>query len=1523
MHDSELIIRAKQERQVYELLPVHALDGDFPLVFIDAYAHWLDIETGFVEWRPLDNAWTPSTQNWQMRSGSQGGNILQCGSLSLVDLHTPTATAVSTILSPLESLIHIHMTTNCKTGELEVHLPRLKLDFLLREGSLQLESKQFRGMAVDANQSFGAMTGLVNKLVLRGMKNPSRSVIIPHGNVILRRDGHQLGVDIDMSTRHRSYHLYHIDVQLGRLVDNGSLPSKLFKCYLHAVTAHCLADELTGRTGTEEALSILDSPSVRSFFSLDDVEIDLLVLLARLTPRRQYYPRNLRVMQQIEWGILSPLSQHNSFHSSVRSILEQATTFSLFHDNPVKLPEAGLSVDQYLLGKATIRDSAYRVHGYGAEAHTTDHDVDYVARDLVSNSKREAQVHQIAKMVDDWSTDLKGCSHLLHEIESWGSPLRGCSTKDDLPLGYDLIWLDSPEKILPPRWCTIQNSLTHSVAEKDKYRIMLFLSTLTYSQHAQKELIQTLLAFATIPGLRATRLPDFDSFDLSQGYQPTKTKLVELTNKKSRLFYLCPESDLPQLLHETGAVADDRRRDEHRTALKGFVDQFVEAIISQWPEANICNPIGSDFDTYISVDAATEDAQGLFQSWIRNSRFSEAIGLVQDILDGLSAGDQKLQQFFYSRPHYKYQKKQNYVGFEDVVRRSTPNLAPAPLEDFDSWVSRPDRGWASRDRLKPLLMRLLSNCSGKHEEQYAIDLSESSKSLHSNEELRLARSFKALKPLLEEHQMLCKDYVNDVYHTICRCLRSEKSITRRLACRANLWPRLSPISLLAHLADGKRAALPADWKTCLIEYGAAISKLQRAERLLGCIGSDPEMLSELSNPGHQGWDPIDFPDWLLLEIENNILIRRVQAQIALEMISPSSGANSVLQLNMGEGKSSVIVPIVAAALADGKKLVRIVVLKPLSLQMFHVLLKTLGGMLGRRIFHMPFSRSVRLDTRKAQQIRNLCKECMCTGGVLLVQPEHLLSFELMGVERILSGESELGNILTETQHWLEENSRDLLDESDEILSVRFELIYTMGMQCDIEFGLNRWNIIEHALELVSRFASSILEMFPQGLELDPSPPGSFPRMRILQPSAACKLLEMVAKEMCEAGLPGVPVWNLPHHTRAVLYRFLTDINVDKTDTKPLEDDVLAIESMRRSLLLLRGLIAGGVLGFALQQKRWRVNYGLDRSRTMLAVPYRAKDNPATRAEFSHPDATIVLTCLSYYYGGLPDDQLYVAFERLLLSDHAQEEYERWVQDAPDLLSEFRQLTGINLSDPTQCSQKIFPPLRHAKSAIDFYLSRVVFPKEMKEFPHKLSTSGWDIARAKVHPTTGFSGTNDSRYILPLSISQCDLPSQLHTNAAVLNCLLQPENCFKHVEQESGRQSLDAGALLQIVITAEPPVRVILDVGAQVLEWKNEEVASRWLSRVPASDAQAAVFFDDLNDLSVLTRDGISEPLLISPFAKQMDQCLVYLDEAHTRGTDLKLPTDYRAIVTLGPGLTKDRLVQGMHCSHPIVSPQLM
>ncbi|KAM7220102.1 hypothetical protein V8F06_004430 [Rhypophila decipiens] len=280
--------------------------------------------------------------------------------------------------------------------------------------------------------------------------------------------------------------------------------------------------------------------------------------------------------------------------------------------------------------------------------------------------------------------------------------------------------------------------------------------------------------------------------------------------------------------------------------------------------------------------------------------------------------------------------------------------------------------------------------------------------------------------------------------------------------------------------------------------------------------------------------------------------------------------------------------------------------------------------------------------------------------------------------------------------------------------------------------------------------------------------------------------------------------------------------------------------------------------FALGQKRFRVNYGLAPDRkppTMLAVPYRAKDMPSPRSEFSHPDAVIVLTSLSYYYRGLSDAELYNCLDLLGKSDQGDEEYGRWA------------------------------------------------------FPLKLSASGWDLAKCKQQPLTGFSGTNDSKGVLPLSVTALDL--QPHTNAGVMSTILQPENAVLELGGGNTAQvsALTEEMLLDALHKSSTPMRVILDVGAQIIESSNIQMARKLLNTVPVGDVDAVIFFDDRDELSVLTRNGFVNPFLTSPFAIHTDRCLVFLDQAHTRGTDLKLPDHYRAAVTLGPGVTKDTLVQ--------------
>jgi len=129
----------------------------------------------------------------------------------------------------------------------------------------------------------------------------------------------------------------------------------------------------------------------------------------------------------------------------------------------------------------------------------------------------------------------------------------------------------------------------------------------------------------------------------------------------------------------------------------------------------------------------------------------------------------------------------------------------------------------------------------------------------------------------------------------------------RMLARSGLWPQISPRSLLERLTMSQRHLLSASWKGKLLDYAQAIAMVQRARRIseLSSRQQRAEYEREANNEGQSGWDPLEHPDWLLVELESNLLIRQVQAEIAMEMLQPRSQHNSVIQLNMGEGKSSV------------------------------------------------------------------------------------------------------------------------------------------------------------------------------------------------------------------------------------------------------------------------------------------------------------------------------------------------------------------------------------------------------------------------------------------------------------------------------------------------------------------------------------------------------------------------------------------------------------------------------------------
>ena len=649
-------------------------------------------------------------------------------------------------------------------------------------------------------------------------------------------------------------------------------------------------------------------------------------------------------------------------------------------------------------------------------------------------------------------------------------------------------WLKPPAAFLPEYWCALHKVLSSTVVGVDKYKVMMFLATLAYSEFSDQDLVQTLLGFATVPELRRIAVPDHPHFDLVRGYKPSRDTLKKILFCEAYPFDECPESKLIALPGESRKAARTRRMDLHLQTRNSMTEEWIATLISQWPTDMVKMPLpSSDVTRYLNVTAPAAEVQRLFQDCFQNCELKAYIERIQVIID--VASEPKIpNSYSFNTPPSQYQIKLRQFTFRDLLRHRAPTLSQLKeavpkvkifsLDPATNMVQGQSLEACKTSKLNELLAGLSKLAIGEYEMKYIWDLK---LSFDAFTQTKFNIPSELVKAELQKHLDRAKHRVEAVYEKICSHLQAP-ILVGGLSSELTVLPRLSPSIILSQLASNISVDMGEDWKQALIYYGLAIAELQRAERMLASARSKAELSNEVLNTGHQNWDPAQYPDWLLLELENNILIRQEQVQIAKEMIQPSSGSNSIMQLNMGLSKSSVIVPIVAATLADGEKLARVVVLKALSLQMFQLLLNKLGGMINRQIFFMPISRSLELSSAKASQIKTMYEDCVRSGGILLVQPEHILSFELLGLDRLLVSEPEpnangdrvmnntehsekkllqkesakVGSQMIETQRWLLKTSRDILDESDEILGVRFELTYTMGSQRATEFSPDRW-----------------------------------------------------------------------------------------------------------------------------------------------------------------------------------------------------------------------------------------------------------------------------------------------------------------------------------------------------------------------------------------------------------------------------------------------------------------------------------
>jgi hypothetical protein len=356
------------------------------------------------------------------------------------------------------------------------------------------------------------------------------------------------------------------------------------------------------------------------------------------------------------------------------------------------------------------------------------------------------------------------------------------------------------------------------------------------------------------------------------------------------------------------------------------------------------------------------------------------------------------------------------------------------------------------------------------------------------------------------------------------------------------------------------------------------------------------------------------------------------------------------------------------------------------------------------------------------------------------------------------------------------------------------------------------------------------------------------------------------------------------------------------------------------------------------------------SRELLAVPFMGKDSPSPSAEFSLPEVQIGMSILAYQYEGLREHDIRIIVEKLK-RDFKNENgppqlraswvlFESWKTRAKDKLTGLmaqelvagdgghksdveaakmeeekkagllEKLSTVNGLLPLELFQpyddKQIVQLGDAIASLPivscYYMDQIVFPKTMKFRMNKLSASGMDLGSNMIFKRRlGFSGTPSN--MLPRELQPCHfadgddaavvktLSSTAMVNATVFDPGWTPESL-----------------LLWIATSKSPPFSALIDTGALITGYTNEECAREML-KIGLTAFKGCVFLDPDDKKMVVTRVGGPSVSLESCGLGRTERFTFY-DQVHTTGMDIKQTIDATAALTLGKGMTLRDYAQG-------------
>jgi hypothetical protein len=908
MRGDLVVIRASIANRLLEYVPARVFRSnnsvDLPLSLIDNCVHWLNFDSRCLEIRRKPVLWMTRKNDWIVNVFNHRAK--RSNRVSLVDPHSDLCKRVVGIFRHFEDPERLTVFQPDKlNGTLSVELRHLGLSFFVNKKGF-LECRELNE-EVDPNQDAGTLYGFESKIVLRDVANiERRSIITALGELTYKRHGMHVSVRASSTN---NYGQFGIDNVLGRLSCPPEPRLLYSKAKFHAYTSFALPDPLTGRTGTEEALHTLRSGYCQPWTPLIGIPASILESIRKLSPRRDYYPKDKRRLQTVSWDPHLTMSiQHDSYDIIVQSILRKSDNLQVFAQNNEEALKLDIRTPSHLQIRGEVGRHLYECTAFDAGRPTTRTDTVYEPRDRMANSSQAVNVYQIVRLVRREPFSIYMRRDLSSILQDWrligGFHITSESNSGSLT---DLI-----DNSIDEQWGSL---VEFCRCAQDSYSLMFRLSLLSMSAEADMDVIKSLAAFGCIRELKALKPPSCPSF--------VHFKLNAAPTVQSLFDAIAVDFPVVESTLRRGRVQLDPAREKLQKSCLAEGRSLADFLSQQWP--NLEPTIGEFESTVIDTELAMERVIPEWRRLHQNMQLSEYLVRVQKVLnlhkcakDNLVPKSGNLWPLFFRASDRGSIIPS--VSADLLVKPGPPPCGPegkahkllleeSPSQHVASQIERDNMTRATTPTKEIIeLEKILTSFAASPDmlrQRYGTDLKTSLIALKNvGDQTKFQQMPTYIDDTTDRIKKAWKS-VNDRFDSIQKALAAEDERFQWLQM-GNLWPCTTTVTVLEQLRSGYNHSFGNSMKEAIVSYGIQVTTLQQLLRIKDAQLTErrSKVFEEVANAGHENWDPLEFSDWLLLEIDSNILIRREQIDVAHAIMFPESGSNSVTQLNMGKGKQS-------------------------------------------------------------------------------------------------------------------------------------------------------------------------------------------------------------------------------------------------------------------------------------------------------------------------------------------------------------------------------------------------------------------------------------------------------------------------------------------------------------------------------------------------------------------------------------------------------------------------------------------